>query len=65
MGRLHLPTYPWPQALGGHVHLSLNLDSGQMKLASVTLGPTGRPREAHFLSLSPDFAPKRMKPNPY
>ena len=64
MGRLHLPTYPWPQALGGHVHLSPNLDSGQMQLASVTSGPTGRPREVRVLSLSPDLAPKRMKPNP-
>ena len=52
---------PSPHA---EVPVSPNLDSGQMKLASVTSGPTGRPREVRVLSLSPDLAPKRMKPNP-
>lgn len=36
-----------------------------MNLTSVTSGPPGRPREVHFLSLNPDLAPQRKKPNPY
>jgi hypothetical protein len=53
--RQYLPTYPkgssspWPQALGGHVHLSPPGLLGQMNLVSVTSGPKGRPREVCFL----------------
>lgn len=54
-----LPSYyPGLQALGSHVHLSPTWTRGQMKLASVTSGPTGRPQKFRVLSLNPHLAPK-------